>query len=170
MIDNSASPPEDITERIKTFEDACKFLGKGHPFVRLYKEYITYVEERNKENEDVPSYLKLRIIAYALNECWHPQYSADEERYYLDFNLYTQEELDEIPEKERDGLVIYDPIQGYPITDGLILTCRPYLAKKIYSRPVAFICFKSYDLALYCCKQFIDLWIDCLFAKNQDDQ
>ena len=168
MIENQSSieeTPQDITEQIKTFEDACNVLGKGHPFVRLYTEYITYVKERNKENEDVPSYLKLRIIAYALNECWYPTYAADEQRYYLEFRMHTKEEFDKIPDEEKEKLMIFEPLENYPELRELTLVCQPYLGRNDFSRPISFICFKSYELALYCVEQFPELWVDCLFHE-----
>ena len=53
-----------VTERIKTFEDACKELG-NHPFV---KEYALINPFTNFYSKDLIAYLKLRIITAALNE------------------------------------------------------------------------------------------------------
>ena len=58
---------KDITERIKTFEDACNELGIEHPFVRSYNLWMNYGAYNQP---DVDAYLKLRIIAAALNEGW----------------------------------------------------------------------------------------------------
>ena len=60
--------PKDVTERIKTFEDACEELGNDHPFVRTYNEYARNISEENKNDVDIIAYLKLRIIVAALNE------------------------------------------------------------------------------------------------------
>lgn len=70
--------PKDVTERIKTFEDACKELGNEHPFVRTYNEYARNMSEENKNDVDVIAYLKLRIIVAALNEGWKPKFTEDE--------------------------------------------------------------------------------------------
>ena len=59
--------PKDIKERIKTFEDACDELGNEHPFVKSYEKYVNTA---SGEEADVIAYLKLRIIAAALNEGW----------------------------------------------------------------------------------------------------
>lgn len=90
--------PKDITERIKTFEDACRELGNGHPFVCAYRAW-----ENGGLNgqEDIDAYLKLRIICAALNEGWEPQFTEDEWRYYPWFWLYTQAEIDSMDEEER---------------------------------------------------------------------
>ena len=56
-----------VTERIKTFEDACKELGEEHPLV---KEWNCW---QGCCSADLAAYLKLRIICAALNEGWEPQ-------------------------------------------------------------------------------------------------
>ena len=66
-----------ITERIKTFKDACKELG-NHPFV---KEYALINPFTNCYSSDLVAYLKLRIIVAALNEGWEPKFTEDEYRY-----------------------------------------------------------------------------------------
>lgn len=54
---------KDITERIKTFEDACNELGVEHPFVRSYNLWKNYGEYNQP---DADAYFKLRIIVAAL--------------------------------------------------------------------------------------------------------
>lgn len=70
--------PKDVTERIKTFEDACQELGEEHPFVVAYRA----VEDIDECGEDIEAYLKLRIIVAALNEGWTPKLKEDEILYY----------------------------------------------------------------------------------------
>ncbi len=66
-----------ITERVKTFEDACNILGENHPCVVAYNAFERDVMAAvdPKEIADVAAYLKLRIIATALNEGWEPQFT-----------------------------------------------------------------------------------------------
>ena len=78
-----------VTERIKTFDDACNELGEDHIFVKEWR----YME--GDCTIDLAAYLKLRIICAALNEGWQPEFSEDEWRYYPYFFLYTDEELSE---------------------------------------------------------------------------
>lgn len=54
--------PKDVTERIKTFEDACRELGMEHPFVAAYNAWI--MNEEFDDQLDILAYLKLRIIGY----------------------------------------------------------------------------------------------------------
>lgn len=68
-----------IQDRIKTFQDACDELGEGHPFMQAYRNW----EINGLNNQpDIESYLKLRIIAAALNEGWEPKFEEDKWRYY----------------------------------------------------------------------------------------
>lgn len=84
-----------ITERVKTFEDACRELGEDHPFVLAYQNTNLRDPEVAEENRDILAYMKLRIIAAALNEGWKPQFTEDEWRWYPWFTLWTEEELSE---------------------------------------------------------------------------
>ena len=58
-----------VTDRIKTFEDACKELGEERLFVKQYNS-----NEMTDVDTDLVAYLKLRIICAALNEGWKPQF------------------------------------------------------------------------------------------------
>ena len=84
-----------ITERVKTFEDACRELGEDHPFVLAYQNTKLRDPEVAEENRYILAYMKLRIIAAALNEGWEPQFIEDEWRWYPWFTLWTEEELSE---------------------------------------------------------------------------
>lgn len=57
-----------VTERIKTFEDACNALGGGHPFVKSLNGYVNHIHEEDAPDSDIVAFLKLRIVAAALNE------------------------------------------------------------------------------------------------------
>ena len=76
---------KDVTERIKTFEDACKELGENNPLIHAWKSWDLF---GLRNQPDVDAYLKLRIIAAALNEGWKPQFTTDELRYFPCFVLY----------------------------------------------------------------------------------
>ena len=96
MVDEKDNRP--VTERIKTFEDACNELGEDHPMVSVYDALVTRANGEQSLAEwmgkDVVAFLKLRIITEALNEGWHPKFTEDEYRYYPWFYIYTKEEYD----------------------------------------------------------------------------
>ena len=83
-----------ITERVKTFEDACRELGEDNHLVEQYR-VIEENADFTSDGHDIFTYLKLRIIAAALNEGWEPQFTEDEWRWYPWFTLWTEEELSE---------------------------------------------------------------------------
>lgn len=145
-----------ITERVKTFEDACRELGEDHPFVAIYR----CNEDIDECSADLTAYLKLRIICAALNEGWKPQFSEDEWRWYPWFYLWTSEELegqDEVWKQNRYLISTDDFHTGYAgFTFAKSHNALPYMPLSVCSR----LCLKREALADYCGKQFIDLWAD----------
>ena len=95
---------ESIRERIKSFEDAVEATGMTLPFSE---------EQMAVLPKDVVAYMKLRIIAAALNGLTKdtlnefPVFSEDEYRYYPWFYSYTQEEIDDMEEKEKKSLLLW---------------------------------------------------------------
>lgn len=81
LFDETDNRP--VTERIKTFEDACNALGDENQFV---KEYWNNAEI-GTISSDILAYLRLRIITAALNEGWEPQFIEGEKRYYPWFSI-----------------------------------------------------------------------------------
>ena len=159
--------PKDITERIKTFEDACAELGNEHPFVRTYNEYARNMSEENKNDVDVIAYLKLRIIVAALNEGWKPKFTKDEWRWYPWHYLWTESKLAEKSndwKADRHLTMIGDKYQSEYA--GLAFAYSNRIPSNSHSHIGSCLCFKSEALATYCGKQFINLWADfCLIKK-----
>ncbi len=148
-----------VTERVKTFEDACSELGEDHLFVQMFYDIYNKSEKAGANiNNDVVAYLKLRIVCAALNEGWEPKHTEDEVRYYPWHWLYTQEEIDDMDNDEcndRNMMSVGEyetQYAGFAYANSL---CAPSdSAAHVGSR----LCLKSHDLAIYCGKQFIDLW------------
>lgn len=143
-----------VTERIKTFEDACEVLGNNHPFIQAYK---CWENDGVNNQTDIDAYLKLRIICAALNEGWEPQFTEDEWRYYPWFWLYTQDEINDMNEDEKTDRRLMstgDYQTGYAGLACAVSNDAPSFAPThIGSR----LCLKSDTLAVYCGKQFIDV-------------
>lgn len=158
-----ALKPQDIKERIKTFEDAVNAIGEDHPLVAQYKA-ITNAFKEDDNNLHLFAYTRIAIIAEALNEGWRPEYTENEYRYYPWFGLYTQEEYDEMDDDDKECCRFvgrsYSDASAY---GGLVCANAghgsAYSVTNIGSR----LAFKSRDLAIYCGKQFIDIWINYLF-------
>lgn len=155
-----------ITERVKTFEDACRELGADHPFVLAYQNTNLRDPEVAEANRDILAYMKLRIIAAALNEGWEPEFTEDEWRWYPWFTLWTEEELSEKSDEwkaDRHLISTGDysgDWAGFAFADS---TNAPSLT---YASFGSRLCFKSEALATYCGKQFISLWADFNMIKK----
>ena len=159
--------PKDIMERVKTFEDACRELGEDHPFVRAYNGYASNIHEDNKNDADILAYLKLRIICTALNEGWEPQFTKDEWRYYPWFILWTEDELSEKSDEwktDRHLISTGEHQAGYACFASAISNYAPSNTDAFFGSR---LCLKSDTLAVYCGKQFINIWADfCLIRKK----
>lgn len=159
--------PKDITESIKTFEDACAKLGNEHPFVRTYNGYAKNISEENKNDVDVIAYLKLRIIVAALNEGWKPQFTKEEWRWYPWHYLWTESELAKKSDDwkaDRHLMMIGDKYQSEYA--GLAFSHSDYAPSSTYTYFGSRLCFKSDALAKFCGKQFINLWADFFLIKK----
>ena len=161
--------PKDITERIKTFDDACEELGNDHPFVRTYNEYARNISEENKNDVDVIAYLKLRIIVAALNEGWTPEFIEDEMRWYPWHYLWTKSELAKKSDDwkaDRHLIMICNKYQSEYV--GLAFAHSDYAPSDATANVGSHLYLKSEALAEYCGKQFISLWAEfCLIKKQQ---
>lgn len=147
---------EDVTDRIKTFDDALKELGGDHPFVQEYHRLTI----NGAPSADVRAYLKLRIVCAALNEGWKPQFTKDEERWHPWHWLDTQKEIDGLDEEEKTNSCII-PMEHYQ-TEFAELACSnsSFAAGGTNVDISSRLCLKSRELAAYCGMQFIHLWAD----------
>ena len=155
--DKDARP---VTERIKTFEDACEELG-------INPEEWMAENETYKEDADILAYLKLRIITLALNEGWKPSFAKDEYRYYPWYYLYTKEEVDAMDEKDKKRLLFVGGSSLRGSLCGLAATSSvigfSYSCASIGAR----LAFKTSELAKYAGTQFYDTYADfCLIRKE----
>lgn len=129
---------EEITDRVKTYEDACKVLG---------------VEPINEQNAKAQGFRseeiarrKLETIAAALNEGWKPDWNnTDQYKYYPYF--YIQENA---KDKGSAGLSCATTIRAASSSIALL-----------GSR----LCFYASRLARYAGNQFTDLYEQILIEK-----
>ena len=129
---------EEITDRVKTYEDACKVLG------------VEPINEQNAKAQgfrsDEIARRKLETIAAALNEGWKPDWNnTDQYKYYPYF--YIQENA---KGKGSAGL-------SFASTNG----AAAYTFANVGSR----LCFYASRLARYASNQFTDLYEQILIEK-----
>lgn len=170
MVDEKDNRP--VTERIKTFEDACNELGEDHPMVSVYDALVTRANGEQSLAEwmgkDVVAFLKLRIITEALNEGWHPKFTEDEYRYYPWFYIYTKEEYDNFSEEEKRrcvGRAVYNA----NAFGGLVYAVANSASSLSGTSYGARLAFSNRDLAEYAGKQFIDIWADFVFEISDNE-
>lgn len=173
LVDAEDTRP--ITERVKSYKDACKILGKDP----LEKYIDKTVELENGEKFvsyslplDEVAYIQLKTIIEVLNEGWKPQLLEDEYRWYPWFYLYTKEEVarkSKADRKRQRGLLFGgNALLGaycgfaYVNTNG----APSYPIAHIGSR----LCLKSEELANYCGQQFIEIWFAYLFPDHEIKQ
>lgn len=158
-----ALKPQGIKERIKTFEDAVNAIGEDHPLVAQYKAINNAFKEEDN-NLHLFAYTRLTIIAEALNEGWRPEYTEDEYRYYPWFGLYTQEEYDDMDDDDKERCRFVGRSGSFAYAGGgLVCANAVHGSAHSYTGIGSRLAFKSRDLAIYCGKQFIDIWINYLF-------
>ena len=154
---------QDIKERIKTFEDAVNAIGEDHPLVAQYKTINSAFREADN-NLHLFAYTRLAIIAEALNEGWRPEYTEDEYRYYPWFGLYTQEEYDDMDDEDKERCRFVGRSNYYASAYGGLVYADAYYGSAYSDTYIGSrLAFKSRELAIYCGKQFIEIWINYLF-------
>lgn len=160
-----------VTERIKTFEDACRELGEEHPLIQAYRQIleIATCEDYMKETfgVDMVAYLKLRIICAALNEGWEPKFTEDEWRYYPWFYLYTQQELDDMDDDEKQERHMIDTGDYETEYCGFGYAHSSNVPSYSYADFGSRLCLKNSELATYCGKQFISIWADFNLVRRR---
>ena len=163
--------PRPVTERIKTFEDACDDLNRrAMAGDKLANDLMTDLQFNSPRTPDLLAYIQLRIITYALNEGWVPQFTEDEYRYYPYFYLYTQKEIDEMSEDDKAQLLIV----GGNAINGAICGVSYADSNNGFGGSGAGIgarlAFKSSELAKYVGRQFAALWSALVFKPVPEEQ
>lgn len=159
-----------VTERIKTFEDACNELGEENVLVQAYRTAEFNTSGNQNDVSDVVAYLKLRVIAEALNEGWEPQFTTDEYRWYPWFYLYTQEEIDKMDEEKKKKLWLFGGSSSHGSASGLAYAFSDLAWSHSFSDLATRLAVKSEALAKYFGQQFIDIWSDYVALPRKEDK
>lgn len=147
---------QDVTERIKTFEDACRELGESHQFV---KEWQTCGQNLSP---DLKAYFQLRIITTALNEGWEPKFIREEDRWHIWYRLITKQEYDKLSSQEKHRAVG----RGGSLPN--VYRCIVYdVAGRVCSTFGSRFAFKSAKLAEYAGRQFAEIYADFCFKPKK---
>lgn len=169
MYGKAVFMPKDITERVKTFEDAKEVLGECHCFVAEYNMMVT-TGLISSMSPDIVAYFKLRIITAALNEGWEPQFTVGEYRYYPWFCLYTQKEIDEMDEEDRKDIHIVGGDADYGASCGVSYARSGIDFSASHASIGARLAFEKSEIAKYAGTQFLDIWADFVFRPVQKEE
>ena len=149
-----------VTERIKTFEDACAELGDSNPMVLAYREM-------NVNLPCIRTYLKLCIITEALNEGWKSQFTKGELRWHPWFYLCRDEDLSDKSDEWKQEHVLKD-FEGYQgewrALIGEVSGGNPTGA---YANAASRLCYGNAALADYSGRQFAGLWADFYLNRKE---
>ena len=146
---------KDVTERIKTFDDAYNELGSNHPFCKAWDSIYQGNENDDCEDiKDVIAYHKLHIIAAALNEGWKPKFTKDEYRYYPFYCFYTKQEYDNLSDRDKEKCRAVGRANNYAFAYGGLSCAGTNFGSRF--------AFKNRELAEYSGKQFFDIYADFL--------
>ncbi len=150
--------PKDITERVRTFEDAVAILGNDNQAVVDY-----YAIDDTTCTEDILAFAKLRVIAEALNEGWKPTFEREEYRYYPWFCIYTKEEYKKLNEDEKKASRVVGRSHSSADASGGVAYANAVNASSVsFASFGSRLSFRTSELAEYCGKQFLDIWADYL--------
>ena len=165
LVDNEeAKEKKPVTERVKTFEDACKEMDIDAEAIQQQWQDagITMVDE--------VAYQKLRIITAALNEGWEPEFNDGEYRYYPYCLLYTKEEIEQKDDEWKDEHNLQLWVGGggsyYGADCGLACAASYDAWSSALACVSARLAHKTEELAIYSGKQFTELWANYYTGKE----
>ncbi len=168
LVDEQKVDNRPVTERIKTFADACNALGDEHPLVTQYR-LTAAAYKGDPMTEDFIAYLKLRIIVAALNEGWEPKFEKGEYRYFPWFYLYTKEQYDELDDEEKRRCVLRSGNNTNSYV-GFVVCYANYVASYPYTYVGSRLAFRTRELAAYAGRQFIEEWADFMFKPRTGEE
>ena len=140
-----------ITERIKTFTDAVDELGSEHPLVKQYMA----ANGNESLTRNTFAYIKLQIVAAALNEGWFPDLLNKDMRWYPYYKIYAGDELDDS---------FPDATYLFGASCGLAYVSSSGAWSLAHSSVSARLAVKSEEISDYFGNQFIDIWAEYLLG------
>ncbi|MBQ8270809.1 MAG: hypothetical protein IJZ22_06370 [Bacteroidaceae bacterium] len=161
--------PQDVTERIKTFEDALNELevraANGDNTAKmLYDDWHNVTTD----SDDLIAYLQLRIITAALNEGWEPQFTKGERRWYFWYDLITKEQYDKLSAEDKSRVVGRGG-NGAGAYGGLVYSGAVYASSVSGTICGSRLAFKSEKLAAYAGRQFAEIYADFCFKPKSEE-
>ena len=171
LVDEEVKDDRPVTERIKTFEDACVALNKRAEAGDETAGDLLADYESNRDNilcKEMLACMKLFIIVAALNEGWEPKFEKDEYRYYPWFRLCTKDEYEELSEKEKWRAVLRSGSNA-GAHYWVVYVDANYASSFSVTSGGARLAFRTRELALYAGKQFAEEFVDFIFKPRDNE-
>lgn len=171
LVDEEVKDERPVTERIKTFEDACVALNKRAEAGDETAGDLLSDYESNSDNilcKEMLACMKLFIIVAALNEGWEPKLEKDEYRYYPWFRLYTKDEYEELSEEEK-GRAVLRSGSGAVAYVGVVFVYAYYASSGSNTGYCSRLAFRTRELALYAGEQFAEEFVDFMFKPRDNE-
>lgn len=151
--------PKDVTERIKTFQDALDELGLDDELVKEYRVL------GDNARPDTACWLRLGIIVKALNEGWTPKFDKKEYRYAPYFYLYTDAEINEMTDEEKSRVVYRS--SSYADADGGVADAHASIdSSYTYAHIGSRLALRTRELAIYAGKQFAEEYAQLILNEK----
>lgn len=151
--------PEDIMERVRTFNEACEEIGKDHEYVRTYAAMMLAMEGR-QDYLDVLAYLRLKIIVCALNEGWDSRNDRDQNGYGPHYMTLGNEEYEQLAPFDKEMCV-----ELFADSEGVPQHAKVVVCKLCYGNALA---LRTPELARYAGFQFAQDYCSLLFRFYGD--
>jgi len=146
-------------EAIRSFEDACADLNKrAEAGDKLANVLMTDLQFNSPRTPDLEAYIKLRIVAYAINEGWEPKFVEGEYRWFPWFRLYTQDEIDAMSEEQRAKVLSVGGPANLGAPCGLSCAVSNAAFSNSNTHIGARLAFSDKARAEYAGKRFIELY------------
>lgn len=171
LVDDKPEQKKPVTERIKTFEDACEELNHRAENGDETAGSLLADYESNKDNittKQTVAFMKLAIIAAALNEGWEPKFTKGEYRWFPWFELFTKEELDEMDEQQSSRVALRSFNSAYT-SGGVACVGADFDSSITGTSYGSRLAFKTEAIAEYAGKQFIEIWADFVFKPKEEE-
>lgn len=150
---------EKTIERVKSVEDAQTLTGMRLP------------ENIQELPVDVQAFMKLRIVAAALNGLTaknlsdFPKFTPGEHRYYPWFWLISQQEYENMTTEEK-GRCVGRSLYSADSYGGLVYAVANNASSYSFTSYAVRLAFRTRELAEYAGKQFKELWADLYFLPE----
>ena len=151
--------PKDITERVKTFQDALDELGADDELVKEYRAL------GDNARHDTVCWLRLGIIVKALNEGWTPKFDKKEYRYAPYFYLYTEDEIDEMTDEQKSRVVSRSGVNAYAY-GGVAYALAYYDSSYAYAYIGSRLALRTRELAIYAGQQFAEEYAGLILNES----